>query len=274
MPHIVFRNKKIYYRIEGRGKPVLLLHGFGEDGNIWNHQIKPLCKDYCLIIPDLPGSGKSEMLKGNGTLEDYAEVIKAITDESIFKEKKEKQFSLIGHSMGGYITLAFAEKYPKLLNSFGLFHSSAFADDEQKKETRRKGIEFIKKNGSEAFLKTAIPNLFSERTKKEKPELLTQLLTISKDISPEVLIQYYEAMILRPDRTSVLKSFSKPILFICGKFDTVVPLEASLKQIQLPTLSFLHILKNSAHVGMWEEDRISSKYLLKFFTEIYYKFPQ
>ncbi|HUZ58392.1 MAG TPA: alpha/beta hydrolase [Hanamia sp.] len=274
MPHIVFRNKKIFYRIEGKGKPVLLLHGFGEYGNIWNHQIKTLSKNYCLIIPDLPGSGKSEMLKGNCTLEDYAEVIKAITDESIFKEKKEKQFSLIGHSMGGYITLAFAEKYPKLLNSLGLFHSSAFADDEQKKATRRNGIEFIKKNGSEAFLKTAIPNLFSEQTKKENPGLLTQLLTISKDISPEVLIQYYEAMILRPDRTSVLKSFSKPILFICGKFDTVVPLEASLKQVQLPTLIFLHILKNSAHVGMWEEDRISSKYLLEFFTEIYYKFPQ
>ncbi|MEO9069546.1 MAG: alpha/beta hydrolase, partial [Ginsengibacter sp.] len=189
MPYILFRKKKIFYRVEGKGKPVLLLHGFGEDGNIWNHQIKSLIKNYLLIIPDLPGSGKSEMLKGNCKMEDYAEVVKAIADESIFKSKKQNQFSLIGHSMGGYITLSFAEKYPELLNSFGLFHSSAFADDEQKKVTRRKGIGFIQKNGTELFLKSAIPNLFSEQTQKEKPELIIQLLNISKDISPEALIQ-------------------------------------------------------------------------------------
>jgi len=270
MPHILFQNKKIFYRIEGKGKPVLLLHGFGEDGNIWNHQIKTLRKNYCLIIPDLPGSGRSEMLDGKPTIDDYAEVVKAIAEEAILKNQKENQnqFSLIGHSMGGYITLAFAEKYPALLNSFGLFHSSAFADDEQKKTTRRKGIEFIKKNGAEAFLKTSIPNLFSEQTKKERPELITRLLIISKNIPPETLIQYYEAMILRPDRTSVLRSFSKPVLFICGKYDTAVPLEISLKQSQIPAVTFLHILQHSGHLGMWEEDKLSSKLLLEFLKNI------
>ena len=268
MPYILFRNKKIFYRVEGKGRPVLLLHGFGEDGNIWNHQIKSLSKNYLLIIPDLPGSGKSEMLKGNCTMEDYAEVVKAIADESVFKSKKENQFSLIGHSMGGYITLAFGEKYPEILNSFGLFHSSAFADDDQKKATRRKGIEFIQKNGTELFLKTAIPNLFSEQTKKEKPELINQLLNISKDITPEALIQYYEAMILRPRRTLLLESFLKPVLFICGKYDSVVPLEDSLKQSQFPRVTYLHILKHSCHVGMWEEPKLSSSYLKDFLSAI------
>ncbi len=269
MPHILFQNKKIFYRLEGKGKPVFLLHGFGEDGNIWIHQIKSLRKNYCLIIPDLPGSGQSEMLEGNRTIEDYAEVVKAIAEEVVFKNKKGNQFSLIGHSMGGYITLAFAEKYPKLLNSFGLFHSSAFGDDEPKKTIRRKGIQFIKKNGSEAFLKTSTPNLFCEQTKKDKPELISRLLTISKDISPKVLIQYYEAMILRPDRISVLESFSKPVLFICGKYDSAVPLEVSLKQSHIPCITFFHILTHSAHIGMWEEYRLSSQYLLEFLTSIF-----
>lgn len=268
MPDILFRNKKIFYRVKGQGKPVLLLHGFGEDGNIWNKQVTSLSKNFCLIIPDLPGSGQSEMLEGKCTMKDYAEVIKNIADESILKNKKEAQFSLIGHSMGGYITLAFAEKYPALLNSFGLFHSSVFADDEPKKTIRRKGIEFIKRNGSEEFLKTSIPNLFSEQTKKERPELITQLLTISKNISPEALTQYYEAMILRPDRTSVLKTFSNPVLIICGKYDTVVPLDLSLKQSQIPAVTFLHVLQHSGHVGMWEEDKLSSKYLLEFLRNI------
>ncbi|MEO9099821.1 MAG: alpha/beta hydrolase, partial [Ginsengibacter sp.] len=139
MPYINFQNKKIFYRIEGKGNPVLLLHGFGEDGNIWNQQISALTKNNLLIIPDLPGSGKSEMLSGNMGLEDYAEVVKAIADDAIFKNEKENQFCLIGHSMGGYITLAFAEKYSQLLNSFGLFHSSAFSDTDEKIAVRRKG---------------------------------------------------------------------------------------------------------------------------------------
>jgi pimeloyl-ACP methyl ester carboxylesterase len=263
MPHILFRNKKIFYRTEGVGKPIMLLHGFGEDETIWNRQINLLSKKYYLIIPDIPGSGQSEMLDGKCTMEDYAEVIKAIADK-----ENVSQFSLIGHSMGGYITLAFAEKYPGLLNSFGLFHSSAFADDENKKDKRRKGIDFMQKNGSEAFLKTSVPNLFSEQTKKERPELINQLLTIGKNISAGALVQYYEAMILRPDRISVLKSFLNPILFIIGKYDNAVPLGASLQQCHLPSKAIIHILKYSAHMGMWEEDELSSIYLLDFLKDI------
>jgi pimeloyl-ACP methyl ester carboxylesterase len=270
MPYILFHNKKIFYRLEGNGNPVLLLHGFAEDGNIWNKQINVLKENNLLIIPDLPGSGHSEMLDGTPGLKDYAEVVKAIAQEVVLnKQQNQNQFCLIGHSMGGYITLAFAEKYPGLLNSFGLFHSSAFADTEEKKATRRKGIAFIKKNGTEAFLKTSIPNLFSEETKNEKPELITQLFDIAKNISPEALIQYYEAMILRPDRIPVLKSFNKPVLFIIGKEDNAVPLAASLAQCHIPAISFVHILHHSGHMGMWEEEELSG-FFLKEFSGIFF----
>lgn len=270
MAYILFQNKKIFYQIEGKGKPVLLLHGFGENGNIWNKQVEALKEDLSFIIPDLPGSGQSEMLEGKCTIEDYAEVVKVIADEAIFQNKKKNnlQFTLIGHSMGGYITLAFAQKYPELLNAFGLFHSSAFADDEAKKAIRRKGIQFIEKNGPEAFLKTSIPNLFSENTKENRTQLITGLLEIGKHILPQALVQYYEAMILRPDRTSVLESFSKPVLFIIGKNDNAVPLNASLQQCHLPAISTIHILQNSGHMGMWEEEKLSSTYLKEFFDNI------
>lgn len=263
MAHLIFNNKKIFYRVEGEGKPVLLLHGFGEDGNIWNPQIEALKKENSLIIPDLPGSGNSEMLEGNQSINDYAEVVKAIVDQEINKDEK-KRFCLVGHSMGGYITLAFAEKYPGLLNSFGLFHSSAYADNPQKIETRKKAIEFIRKNGAKEFLKTSIPNLFAEKTKQERPELIERLLKIANKIPAEALIQYYEAMIARPDRTSVLRSFSKPILFIIGNHDTAVPMEDSVQQSHLPAVSSIHILQNSGHVGMWEETPLSSVYLCDF----------
>lgn len=270
MPYIEFKNKKIFYRIEGKGNPVLLIHGFGEDGRLWNKQPDALKESNLLIIPDLPGSGSSEMLDGKASIEDYAEVIKALADEVITKkgEKSDCRFSLIGHSMGGYITLAFAEKYPDLLNSFGLFHSSAYADSEEKITTRKKAIDFISKNGTQAFLKTSVPNLFSEETKKEKPELIKQLLDIAKTISPKALIQYYEAMIARPDRTSVLKTFPNPVLLIAGKFDTAVPLPASLEQFSMPSISMVHILQHSGHMGMWEEAPLSNSFLTDFLRNL------
>lgn len=266
MGTIQFQNKKISYRTEGKGKPVMLVHGFGEDGNVWNAQIDALKENNLLIIPDLPGSGKSEMLDGEVLIKDYAEVIKALADEVIFKNEEgdARQFSLIGHSMGGYITMAFAEKYPDVLSSFGLFHSSAFADSKEKIATRKKGIEFISKNGAEAFIKTIVPNLFCDKSKTEEPELVTKLIDIAKSISSEALIQYYHAMIARPDRTLVLKTFGRPVLLIAGKFDSVIPMEASLEQFKMPSISSVHILQNSGHMGMWEETDLSNSILLGF----------
>jgi len=268
MKELVFQNKKISYRTGGEGKPVVLLHGFAEDGTIWNYQFEKLIKDFFVIVPDLPGSGKSEMPEGLVSFEDYAHVVKAIIDKEIINKQKDKSvknlFTLIGHSMGGYVTLAFAEKYPELLNAFGLFHSTAYADDELKKETRRKGIDFMKSNGTAAFLKNTTPNLFSEKTKSEKPELVEKLIRESKHFSSESLIQYYQAMMQRPDRTSVLQSFRKPILFIVGKHDAVITLRSSLEQCHLPSVSYIHILQNSGHMGMWEEIEKSYDTLLNF----------
>ena len=257
---IQYKNKNIYYRIFGEGKPVMLLHGFGEDGNVWNKLIPYLQNNFYLIIPDLPGSGKSEMLEGeNISIDDYADVIKEIVTYEL-----AESFSLIGHSMGGYITLAFAEKYPELLNGFGLFHSSAFADDDEKKQTRRKAIEFIKTNGAYAFLKTSIPNLFAG---KEHLKEMEALIEDGKNFSKEALIQYYKAMINRPDRTHVLKTFNKPVLFIIGEKDTAIPLQASLQQCHLPAIAHVHILE-TAHMGMIQESNKSQLLLESFLRNI------
>ena len=270
MATLQFQNKKIFYRIEGKGKPVILLHGFGENGNIWNKQIDALKENNLLIIPDLPGSGNSEMLDGEVLIKYFAEVIKSLAEEVIFKnnENNHQQFSLIGHSMGGYITAAFAEKHPELLSSFGFFHSSAFADSNEKRETRKKGIEFITNHSSETFIKTLAPNLFCDKTKNESPELVNKLIDIGKNISSEALIQYYRAMMARPDRTSVLQSFERPVLLIAGKFDSVIPMEASLEQFKMPSISSVHILQNSGHLGMWEETGLSNSILQDFLKNL------
>lgn len=267
MKQVIFKNKKILYNTSGEGKPVMLLHGFAENSRLWNYQVEELKEKFYVIVPDIPGSGHSEMLEGIVTIEDYAEVIKAIADEENI-DSVHNTFTLIGHSMGGYIALAFAEKYPGLLNGFGLFHSSAFADDAAKIDGRKKGIEFIKNNGALSFLKTSVPNLFSTKTKKEFPGMVENLLELSKDFTAASLIQYNEAMMQRPDRTAVLQSFNRPVLFIIGKDDNAVPLKASLQQCHIPAISYILILENSGHMGMWEEKEKSTGFLLKYLQEL------
>ena len=161
--------------------------------------------------------------------------------------------------MGGYITLAFAEKYSHLLRGIGLFHSSPFADDDEKKQTRNKGISFIKSHGGFAFLKTAIPNLYSEITQKERPHLIEQQIEAARNFSTATLVSYYEAMMQRPDRTNVLQQTHLPVLMIAGKFDKAVPVEASLKATLLPQLSYIHVLESSGHMGMIEEAEESNR---------------
>ncbi len=256
--NISYQNTNINYSIYGIGKPIMLLHGFAEDSSIFDLQINYLKEKYQLIVPDLPGIGKSEILQKNDVqLTDFAAVLKAIVDE-----EKIKFFTLIGHSMGGYITLAYADKYSETLNGFGLLHSSAYADDDAKITTRKKAISFIEQNGTAVFLKTSIPNLFYDIEKSK--EDIKSLIEKGEKFDQTVLIQQYNAMISRPDTTSILKTFKEPILFIIGEHDKAIPFELSLQQSHLPQIAYVNILRNSAHMGMKEEPDNINKFLGEF----------
>lgn len=173
---------------------------------------------------------------------------------------------VIGHSMGGYITLALAEKYPELLNGFGLFHSTAYADPEEKKQARKKIIDSVREKGVVDFVNTSVPNLFSPITKKKNPGLVEEQITYSRNFSAETIVNYQLAMMNRPDRTKVLKNSSVPVLFILGKYDTAVPLKDGLEQCSLANLNYIHILENSGHAGMREEVIETNTILLKYLT--------
>ena len=255
---ILYQNKKIFYRNIGNGDPVMLVHGFGEDGNVWNDQIEVFRNKYHIIIPDLPGSGRSAVIE-DMSMEGLAEVLHAI-----IHEENISTCTVIGHSMGGYITLALVESYWNHVNAFGLFHSSAFADTEEKKETRKKGIEFIKQHGAFEFLKTATPNLFSPYSKEQIPNAIDEFIAGLKNFSPDALISYYKAMMERPDRTAVLKNTKNPVLFIAGEHDNAIPLADVLKQCHLPEKSYFHLFKKSGHMGMMEETEKANLILEEF----------
>jgi pimeloyl-ACP methyl ester carboxylesterase len=255
---INYKGKKLFYRTKGKGPLLVLLHGFGEDGSIWKFQYD-LFPKHCLLVPDLPGSGSSETID-DMSMEGLAEAVKELL--------ANRPAIIIGHSMGGYITLALAEKYPDLLLAFGLFHSSAFADSEEKKETRSKGIRFIEEHGAIAFLQTATPNLYAPASKEQHPEWIEEHLAQLHNFSAQNLVSYYKAMMQRPDRTTVLKESRVPVLFVLGQHDTAVPLQDGLKQCYLPQLAYIHILEAAGHMGMVEDKEKTALLLTQFVNTI------
>jgi len=170
--------------------------------------------------------------------------------------------------MGGYITLAFAERFPGKLKGFGFVHSTAFADNEEKKATRKKGIKFIEEHGAYAFIKNTTPNLFSASTKKQHPEKVEDLIEQGKSFSEEALVQYYTSMMNRPDRTAVLAEAVVPVLFIIGTEDTAAPLDDLLKQVHLPKMADINIIEDAGHMSMLEKPDILNKHLLDYITDV------
>lgn len=265
---ITYNHKKIFYRSIGEGPVVVLLHGVPFDGKLWINQFH-VFPGFKLIIPDLPGSGRSEMID-EMSMEGMAECVKEIivheTASLFFKSGEPHSVIVIGHSMGGYITLAMAEKYPELLNGFGLFHSSAYPDSEERKAGRRRTIALIREKGVEEFAKTSIPNLYSQFTKDQNPALIGQQIEIASNFSAESIVSYQMAMMQRKDRTEVLRKAAVPIFFALGRFDAVIPLKDGLEQCSLADLNYFHILENAGHVGMMEEPNETNTILLNYLT--------
>ena len=238
----------ISYSIDGIGETLVLLHGFCEDKSVWHEFKQPLLLNVNIICIDLPGFGKS--LPGNNhlSMELMADAVLSVLNE----EQIEKCF-VIGHSMGGYVALSFAEKYSERLKGLGLFHSSCFADDEQKKETRKKVAEFVLKNGSRAFADQLFPTLFTQEFARSNEKLIFSLEEKAAIIPDQSIASASLAMRERIDKTDFLKNTQLPVLIIIGKNDLAIPFEKSVMMAHLPSTAVICMLEKSAHMGMFEE---------------------
>ncbi|MEI7801947.1 MAG: alpha/beta hydrolase [Bacteroidota bacterium] len=244
----------INYSVEGSGVTLVLLHGFCEDKTIWNDFKQPLLSKTKIISIDLPGFGKSLPSKNHLSMELMAEAVLAVLDEELIdKSAGSGGCFLLGHSMGGYITLSFAEKYADRLNGIGLFHSSCFADDETKKETRKKVAEFVLKNGSEVFARQLFPTLFAAEFAKQNESLIQSLEEIAATYPSESIANASLAMGMRKDSNAFLSETNLPVLMIIGKKDLAIPFDRSLKMAHLPKSASICLLEQSAHMGMFEE---------------------
>lgn len=260
-----FDNRQMGYVKTGAGPAVILLHGFGEDHYIFNSTVAMLEKTYTVYTPDLLGTGMSSIntFPSNFSIEYLADSIAAL-----LQHEKIENCTLLGHSMGGYITVAFAKKYPQYLKGFGLLHSTALPDTPIKIENRLRGITFIQKFGAASFLETTAPNLFGSFTQKNHPQIITDFIQSIPAFTNEALTHYYQAMMARPDVTSVLEATQLPVLFILGDQDMPVALEDTLPQTKMPKRAYLYVLENCGHMGMLEQPINFNKAVLDFLDKV------
>lgn len=244
----------------GEGYPVVLIHGFCESLEIWNDLIPDLSQNYRVIALDLPGFGKSALPRIDVTIENIAELV-----HSFLYNKGIKDCIMIGHSLGGYVALAYAELYPQELKGLGLFHTTAFADSEKKKANRNKTIAFIKRRGLNLFISSFVPSLFANK-EHSAIELVAE---IANNTSEETVLKYTAAMRDRKDRTHILQSSKLPILLIAGAHDFAVPIEQSKKLATMSKLCAFHVLK-AGHMGMYES-RSQSISIINEYLEVILK---
>ena len=255
-----YQDAQISYRSKGKGPLIMLVHGFAEDSRVLNGLFDAIPEDYQVVLPDLPGSGNSEdNLSVTDSVEGMADALIALAGHL-----EADKFSCFGHSMGGYITLEIAEKAPAKLQAFGLLHSHALPDDEEKKKARKEGIEKVEKNGGAEYLKGLIPGLFAEAFTETNPTVIDTQIERGKQFSDASLKSYLTAMMNRVDRRTVLKTAAVPVLFVIGETDKAAPKEVMLEQVSLPERSSFTILKKTAHMGMFEEPDLFNKTVVDF----------
>lgn len=253
------KNAKIRYSDRGRGIPLVFLHGYLEALEIWDEFTSVLENHFRIISLDIPGHGKSEIVSGIHTMDLMAEIVKELLDRLDIEE-----CVLVGHSMGGYVTMAFLENYPDRLLAFSLFHSTPFSDNEEKKKNRDREIELVRAGKKDVLFNTNVPRAFANENLSRMANKVDFAVSIAEETPEEGIIALLEGMKRRPNRSGLLKDTTIPFLLILGKKDNYIHYEKVGKKIELPTLGQRMVLDNAGHMGFIEEKEKSAGMVLNF----------
>lgn len=255
----------LHFEISGKGEEnLVLLHGFMENSDIWKFLEPHLSSKFTIIKINLPGHGKSQ---------NTAEILKmemmAVEVQKVISHLNLEKIHLLGHSMGGYVSLAFAELFPEKLKSLTLFFSTYLADDEEKKETRRKSFRIIKDAFSH-YVNAGLSNLFNPNERdilEGKINFAKQIALSTDNISA---IAAVKGIVERTDKLEVLKNLDAKILVISGKHDSAVNTEKTLKTLPDKTNVKSYVL-DCGHMGQLEKPAICAAIIN---TELLHDMPK
>lgn len=240
----------ISYMDQGVGECIVLIHGFCGNHNYWKYIVPHLIKKNRVLTIDLRGHGESSTPKDCCEITDMADDVALL-----LKSLQIERATVVGHSLGGYISLALAEDYPETLSGLVLVHSTAYPDSNEAKANRDKGIDKIATEGVFPFVNELIPKLFSEKDSKELTNQVDFAKKIGYKTSDFGAIGALRAMKNRRDRNDVLEGLNVPILLVAGKEDQVIPVDRvfSVKKENIDTI----VIEDCGHMSMLEQpDRL------------------
>jgi pimeloyl-ACP methyl ester carboxylesterase len=263
---VQFEGITVSYSDYGKGKPVVLLHGYLLTGEVWQPLSYILSDTFRVICIDLPGHGGSGVKGETHTMEFIAGAVRAVIIDA-----GEKKVLLAGHSMGGYAALAFAEKYPEMLAGYVLFHSHPYADTPETVLKRKREIEVVKAGKKDIMYPANISMMFAERNLKIMPEEVARSRMLASLNPAEGIIALLNGMIVRPLRALVVESGKVPLLWILGKWDRYFSPERATRDIKIPSNAQVVILENSGHLGFIEETQRSAELIRTFAGRLEWK---
>ena len=226
MKQIGYKNTTISYSDTGKGTAVVLLHGFLENKSMWNNLISILSHKNRVITIDLLGHGATECFGYVHSMEDNAEIVKAV-----LSHLRIRKAVFVGHSMGGYVGLAFAELYPASIKGLVLLNSTSKEDRPERKHNRDRAIKAVKQNYVN-FVRLSIANLFSENNRERLEKEIENVKSEALKTPLQGIVASLEGMKIRKDREFILHEREFPKLLILGKKDGVLIYKDNLPQIE------------------------------------------
>jgi pimeloyl-ACP methyl ester carboxylesterase len=256
---IPFKTSTINYSDQGEGRPVVLLHGYLESLEIWNGFAAELSKTFRVIAIDIPGHGKSGKVAEVHSVDLMADAV-----DEVLKNLEIDRAFIVGHSMGGYIALAYLANFSQKVSGICLFHSNPFADNDEKKANRDREIEMVKKGNQAVLFSTNVPRSFATDNLICMQNKVQWAISVASQTSPDGIIALLSGLKSRPDRQLLLKSTSAPILYILGKKDNYIPFDIMFAVAQRSPKGETLALENSGHMGFIEEPGICIEALTSF----------
>ena len=242
MKQITVNGNQIAYERRGRGTPLVLVHGFPLDHRLWDEVVPLLEEDFDLILPDLRGFGESSIERAPASLDDYAADLAALLDRLGIQKA-----AIAGHSMGGYIVLAFARLYPERVSGLGLIASQVLADAPERKEGRYKSAADVAENGIGSVVESMTPKFTPD-------EWLQSYARASMERQqPAAYIAALKAMAERQDSTPLLSTLKIPVVIVHGDADALVPVDRAREvKAALPQAHLVEI-SGAGHMPMMED---------------------
>jgi len=226
LKNILYKNTKISFTDSGEGNAIVLLHGFLENKKMWNDYVTFFAQNHRIITIDLLGHGDTDCLGYVHEMEDNANVV-----NEVLEHLEIEKTTILGHSMGGYVALAFAELYPKKIEKLVLLNSTSKEDSAEKKLNRTRAIKAVKQSYTN-FVSLAIANLFSENNRTRLASEIEKVKAEALKTPLQGIVASLEGMKIRKDREELLKANRFPVLLILGKKDPVLNYDESLAQIE------------------------------------------